>query len=306
MKILELAQDYENITIFRHQLSDHDAMGSQFALKLYLKTAFPQKHIYALGHSVGACAKFYPSVDDAEDEIVANSIAFVLDSSTRERIDDQRYATAQKIIKIDHHIPVDDYADESLVLPQAAATCEILTFLFEEEGQALSKEIATYLYYGISADSLSFTTNNTSEKTLLAASKLLPYGVDVTATNMVMTGMDENKFRYNALVRSHCQRKGNVAYSIMRRSEYEAYGMDYRQAKENVTALGGVEEFEIWCLFTESEEKENYFHGSLRSRSKALNEVASRYRGGGHKNACGVKFLTLSEIDAIVHELNLI
>ena len=68
MQLLSLVKDFDIITIFRHQIADHDALGSQFAMKEYLKTVFPEKEVYALGKSVGPAAKLFPDIDEIEDE----------------------------------------------------------------------------------------------------------------------------------------------------------------------------------------------------------------------------------------------
>ena len=49
----ELIQHYDLITVFRHQNPDPDALGSQWGLVSWLKSTFPNKQIYALGHHVG-------------------------------------------------------------------------------------------------------------------------------------------------------------------------------------------------------------------------------------------------------------
>lgn len=301
MKLLSLVKDYKNVTIFRHQIADHDAMGAQFGLKEYLQSAYPEKNVYAIGESVGTCAKLYPAIDIVSDEVVADSIAFVLDSANRNRIDDSRFLNAKKIIKIDHHIVVDEYADESYVDTSAAATCEILTFMFNEEGGFISPTCAKYLYYGLIADSISFTTANTTANTLLAGSILVKCGVDVRNVRSETTGMSKEEFYYINEIRSNAKVYGKVVYSIMDEETYKKYGLTYNQAKEKVYALADVYDFEIWCLFSQDGE---LYNGSLRSRKAAINTVANNYNGGGHKNACGVKRLTLEMITSLVHDLN--
>lgn len=301
MKLLSLVRDYKNVTIFRHQIADHDAMGAQFGLKEYIQTAYPYKNVYAIGNSVGSCAKLYPSVDEVSDEIIADSIAIVLDSADRNRVDDIRFLKAKEIVKIDHHIVVDEYANHTYVDTNAAATCEILTFLFKEESGFISSLCAKYLYYGLIADSLSFTTSNTSSKTLLAGSILVDCGVNVSDVRRETSGMSANEFYYMNEIRSNVKVCGKVAYAIMKEETYKKYGLTYTQAKEKVFALADVDEFEIWCLFSE---ENDYFNGSLRSKKVAINSVANKYQGGGHKNACGVKRLTLDTIEALVHDLN--
>lgn len=305
MQLLSLVHDFDIITIFRHQIADHDALGSQFALKEYLQTIYPDKKIYALGNSVGACAKLFPQIDECSDEEVKNSIAIVLDSANTNRVDDERFKTAKCVVKIDHHIVVEEYGDYALVDIKAAATCEILTFLFKEMGNKITPLCAKYLYYGLTADSLNFTTTNTTSNTLLAGAYLVECGVNPSEVRRDTSGMSRKEFEYLNYIRSHVQVHGKVAYTIIDRDVYEKFGLSYTQAKEKVFALADVDDFEVWCLFSEDEVKtEKVYNGSLRSKLVPINKVANLYGGGGHKNACGVKNLTFDKIKELVNDLN--
>ncbi|NBK98513.1 MAG: bifunctional oligoribonuclease/PAP phosphatase NrnA [Erysipelotrichia bacterium] len=305
MNILEIVQPFDVVTIFRHQIADQDALGAQFGMKLFLETAFPDKKIYALGDSVGSCAKLFPDVDHVDDDTIKNSVAIVLDTADAARVDDERFTTAKKIVKIDHHIVVEDYAQVAYVDVKAAATCELLAFMFQGCNVAINKQCAKYLYYGLIADSINFTTNNTTANTLLAAAYLVSCGVNVNEVKQETSGMSLAEYNYVSDIRNKVILKGKVAYAIMEAKDYEKYGMNYNQAKEKVFAMANVNEFEIYCLFTEDTSYEKpLYNGSLRSKQVAINEVAAKYDGGGHKNACGVKKLSLTDIDAIVDDFN--
>ena len=136
MQLLSLVKDFDIITIFRHQVADHDALGAQFAMKEYLKTAFPEKEVYALGKSVGPGARLYPSIDEVDDEKVYNSVAIVLDSANKDRVDDARFQKAKCILKIDHHIVVDEYVDADGISARirSFAVYDYLKSILESEG----------------------------------------------------------------------------------------------------------------------------------------------------------------------------
>lgn len=305
MNILDIVSNYDVITIFRHQIADQDALGAQFGMKCFLETAYPNKQVYALGDSIGSCKRLFPEVDHVDDETVKKSIAIVLDTADAKRIDDERFSSADKIVKIDHHIIVEDYADVAYVDTKAAATCEILAFMFQGCNIKVSAQCAEYLYFGLIADSIGFTTNNTTMNTLLAAAFLIECGVKVNEVKQKTSGIALNEYNYVNCIRNRVILKGNVAYAIMNEEDYLKYGMNYNQAKEKVFAMADVNEFKIWCLFTEDTAYgKQMYNGSLRSKNVAINEIAANFNGGGHKNACGVKKLTLFDIDKIITELN--
>ena len=69
-------------------------------------------------------------------------------------------------------------------------------------------------------------------------------------------------------------------------------------ARNFIDELGHVKEFQIWTIFTEN--NKHLFDGSLRSKKATINDIARNYQGGGHKNASGVKNLTMEDIDSIL------
>ena len=303
--LLNEIKDYQTITLFRHQSADADALGSQFGMKLFLEANCPNVKVYALGDDVGSSAELFPPIDHVDDELIKQSCAIILDTANAERIDDARALSAKKIIKIDHHIVVDEYADVAYVDTTAAATCEILSDLFKETGKVVNEECAKYLYLGLLADSISFTTSSTTANTLKSAAFLVSCGLNVNKINQERSGFSLNDFIYVTKVRNRYQLDGNVAYSIMQVEDYAPLGFDYNLAKEKVFALANVKEFEIYCLFTEdaSYESKGLYNGSLRSKNVAIDKVANKYNGGGHAQACGVKKLTLEDIQNLVNDL---
>ena len=305
MKLIKLIEENDIITIFRHQFADPDAMGSQMGLKAFIESNYPEKEVYALGDSIGSCAYMFPGVDHVDDEVIANSLAIVCDTANADRVDDERFNTAKMVLKIDHHVVVDEFATKAIVNTKASATCEIVADIIKESNMNVSYECAKYLYFGLLADSANFTTSNTTANTLLCASYLVSQGLEVNKLLQERTNLSLNDFYYISDIRSKAIVKDKVIFSIMNKNDYEKYGFDYKFAKEKVFTLANINEIEIWCLFTQDDESEEVvFNGSLRSKNYAINEVANKYSGGGHKNACGVKKLTLEDLDQLIKDLN--
>lgn len=303
MDLLTLIKDYDTICLFRHQIADADALGSQFGLKSFIEQVYPEKKVYALGNSLGSCAYLFPSIDEVDDSIIQQSLAIVTDTANSERVDDARFLSAKKIVKIDHHVIVDNYAHEEIVDVKASATCEILAKLFKDSGVSINTSCAKYLYLGLLADSANFTTTNTSATTLEMGAYLVSCGLNVNEVLQERTNLTLNDYQYTTLVRSKAQVKDKVIYAVMEREDYTKFGFTYNEAKEKVFCMSNINEMEMWCLFTKDQEKDVY-HGSLRSKNFEINEVANTFGGGGHKHACGVKNLSLSTIDELLNALN--
>ena len=84
--IYKKIKEYENIVIVRHQNSDMDALGSQFALKEWINLNFPSKKVYCLGENHQKYTKqFIPKSDIFDCNVPFLGIC--LDVNSIDRID---------------------------------------------------------------------------------------------------------------------------------------------------------------------------------------------------------------------------
>ncbi len=296
-KIQEEIEQHETITIFRHQFPDMDAIGSQIGLKKALQNIYPEKKIYALG----TMSKDDETMDSVDDETIKNSLAIVLDTANKERIDDPRFMLAKSRIRIDHHVPVETLASLEWLEPEASATCELIALFFKAQNLSIPKEAAQYLYEGLVADNIRYTTSNTRPESLLAGAYLIEQGANVQKANDKNFGISLRDFRYETEVRNNALYQEGVLYAIMNIESYEEEGLTFSQAKEKVYALSGVNEVKAWALFTEKEP--NAFNASLRSRSLDVREIAADFGGGGHTCAAGIKGLDQKQVLQIIDRL---
>lgn len=302
-EFLEKIESFSSICVFRHEHPDCDALGAQFGLCTWLKTYFPSKKVYALGSETSDQFDF-PKLDVVQDSIIEKSLAIVVDTANRERVDDQRFRKAKEILKIDHHLKVDDFGNTQIVLEGCAATCQILTLLiYGLKEYPLTKEIATYLYTGIVTDSLNFTANYTDSDTLLAASYLLELGLDPSKLSQRLFDQNFASLKFKSFLFSNIKLyQDHIAYVILEQQDLDQWHISASEARSKVNTLAGIKEFWIWALFTYDQET-GYYAASLRSKQISIHEVANAYHGGGHKNACGVKNLSKKDIESLLQDL---
>ncbi|MBP3892066.1 MAG: bifunctional oligoribonuclease/PAP phosphatase NrnA [Solobacterium sp.] len=303
-QIVEQIKNYDTITIFRHLHPDCDALGSQFGLKTWIQQQFPEKQVYALGYETSTQGDF-PALDTLEDERIKKSLAIVVDTSGPERVDDDRFLQAEYVIKIDHHPDLDYYGHVRYVLTKAAATCEILTdFFYEYDPRSITKEVAYYLYQGLLTDSLCFRTANTTSNTLKCASILAQQDLDIPYINRMLFDHSLSHFYKANYIRQHVQIiDDQFAYVLLSKEELKQLDLVDHMARHYIDEIGQVTEFKIWCIFTELEDEDGLYDGSLRSKTIQINHIASAYNGGGHANACGVNHINRTEIDALIADL---
>ncbi len=296
----EIIKGFTKITVFRHENPDGDALGSQFALKYMIEDNFKDVEVKALGYEAYFKDLFDKS-DMVDEDFIKDSLAIVCDTANSSRVDDQRYTSAKKIVKIDHHPNLEPFGDINIVDIKYAATCELLSELFFKEDLIISEKTAKMLYIGILTDTLAFKTNNTTENTLLMASKLVKCGINIPLINQIVFNDDLKTFKFKTLLRNKLQVQDRVGYIVYSHDEIIDSKLKAGDIRGFINEIGNIKELEAWCIFTEKIiDHKPLYDGSLRSKNIAVNTIAGLYNGGGHKNASGVKNLTLVQVFEII------
>ena len=70
-----------------------------------------------------------------------------------------------------------------------------------------------------------------------------------------------------------------------------------------INNLTFVQEIIIWVFFTE-DIKNNVIKANIRSRGPIINEVATKYGGGGHIYASGARLKTWDEAEELIKDLD--
>ena len=301
--IFEAIKDFNTITIFRHVFADMDAIGSQFGLKYYLKNKYPNKAVYCIGSDCPVSQRNNVYMDVVDDQVIKSSLAIVLDTSNAARIDDDRYKLAKKSIRIDHHVRVETICDEEWIDDKASATCELIALYLKDQNASIPVEAALMLYLGLTADNIRFTTNNVRPATFDAAKYLFEQGVDVTKVEQLNFSKSMSDYKYETVVRNHTTLRNKFLYSILECEDYENLGLSFTDAKDKVYCMAGIENVEMWALFTRMEDRIHY-SASLRSRNIPIRDVAVNFGGGGHECASGIKNLTRDQVHQIIEILS--
>ena len=307
--IIELIKENDIITIFRHEMADGDAFGSQCGLASWLKMTFIDKEVYCLGEIDSENLELFSGMDQIDDQKIKNSLAIVLDTANQPRIDDKRFALAKSIIKIDHHIEVDDYGDAKYVDTSKSSTCEMVADVINnyQDITTIDQKTASYLYMGLLTDTNRFSTTNTSGSTLLMASKLAQTGIDVADLSYQIFKKSKAYFTLASYIRTQAVFDQTVplAYVYVTKQTMNDYHVSYNIAKDLVNEFNNVEGLLVWVLFIEDEKHDvGFFNGSIRSRKPIVNDIAANFGGGGHLHAAGTKGLTIDDTKRLIEMLS--
>ena len=151
-EILEKVKAYDRILLFRHFRPDGDATGSTKGLQAILRLTFPEKEIYLQNDDFSDYMAFLgPEDAPLDDSLYADALGIVLDTGTAARISNQKYKLCKELIKIDHHIPVENYAPLCWVEEERSSVCEMVAHFYYtfRDQLKIDLEAATYLYTGM-------------------------------------------------------------------------------------------------------------------------------------------------------------
>lgn len=282
---------------------DGDCTGATKGLKAILKLTYPQKEILLVdGQTSDFLAFLGPDDGEVADELYADALGIVLDTGTAARISNPKFRLCKELVKIDHHIPVDDYAQYSWVEEERSSCCEMIAhfyYTFRDELK-IDKEAATYIYAGMVTDSGRFQFRSVDGDTLRLAGMLLDQGVDTDSLYAHLYLRDFEQLKFKAQVyRDMKITENGVAYIYVSRAMKEQYGLSNESASACVSYLENIKGCLCWIAFIETEDN---IRVRLRSRFAPVNTVAERYRGGGHACACGATVYDRQEVYALLRE----
>lgn len=301
--ILDKIKEYDKIFIFRHMRMDGDCVGATKGLQALLKLTYPQKDIRIADFQHSDYLSFLGE-DNEEilDADYADALGIVLDTATGERISNQKFHLCKELVKIDHHIPVDDYAHYIWVEEERSSCCEMVAYFYQtfREELKIDKEAATYLYTGMVTDSGRFQFRSVDGDTMRLAGMLLDQGIDTDTlyANLYLRDFNELKFK-SQVYRDMQVTENGVAYIFVSKEMKETYGLTNESAGAVVSYLENIRGCLCWIAFIETEEN---IRVRLRSRFAPINVIAEHYRGGGHACASGATVYDKEEVEALLKE----
>lgn len=303
-RFVKLVENHDKIIILRHQNPDLDALGSQFGLYHALKARYPRKTILVAGDT--NAQNRFGALDPVTDDDYRSALVVILDTVAKQMLEGDRYAQADTLVLIDHHHNNPDVRHDLLIAdPAASSTAELLTRLFLENGWTIPVPAAEALYAGIVADTGRFLYKNITPATFRTAAALLECGIDTqTIYDRMYSETISMKKLKNAFAASISYTVKNVAYRKNDAAFLAAHGIDSHTVSRGlVNQMAGIEEVPIWANFT-YDQNTGKILCELRSRRIPIIDVAKKFGGGGHLQACGCIVDTWEETNAVLAELD--
>lgn len=195
----------------------------------------------------------------------------------------------QATINIDHHVTNTRFGSVNCVVPEAAATAEILELMRESLGVPMNAPLATAMLAGIYGDTLGLRTPSTTPSTMRVAAELVEAGAEI---DLVVDWLFRVK-PYSAVklwgeALGAAGWSGPVIWTSVNREMLDRTQSSASEAEGLINFLAGTIGARAAAV---AYEESNGWRISLRSVHDAVDvsSLAQSYGGGGHPRAAGLR-----------------
>jgi phosphoesterase RecJ-like protein len=289
-EIADAIRTRERFVIVSHVRPDGDAIGSQLAMTLALRSLGKQARAVSRDKPPAPMLVF-PGVGEIEiaDRVDDPGDAVIV----MECGDLQRTGIAGLergfVINIDHHLGNTNYGALNWFDLSAAACGEMVFEVIRALGVPLTTDIATHVYVAILTDTGSFHYSNITPRTFDICRQCVEAGVSPPA--VARSIFDSNnlgrlKLFGAVLSRMQLDESGRIATVYVDRSLASECGGTYDDTEGLINLPLTVKEIVAVVFFKENGPDD--WRISMRSKGEIdVNAIAKEFGGGGHKNASG-------------------
>ena len=245
------------------------------------------------------------SLDKVEDySELEGALLIVLDVPNFSRVDGIDNLSYNAILKIDHHPAEDivgnvDWTDEDY-----ASTCEMVANYLLNSKMVVDQKIAENLFLGIVSDSDRFLLSNTTINSFRTTVQLLekvPFNFVSSYEKLYEKDFKELQF-WAYIINNLNITDNKFGYIIINEDTLAKFNVDASTASNLVNDFHSVNELVCW-VFAIYDTRNSIYKINIRSKGPVINEVASKYNGGGHKYASGARLKTKKEVEALFKAL---
>ena len=304
-RIFKKIKQYDNIIIARHTSPDPDAVASEISLRDAIKLTFPKKRVFAVGATVSKF-KYYGTLDKLDEKIFEeNTLLIALDVPNKARIDGLDINKVTEMFKIDHHPSEEDFGECDWVDETSSSTCQMIIELVLTTPIKYDRKIAENLFLGVVSDSERFLISYTTPKTFMLVGKLLEKtGIDFTSLYSYLYERNIDEIRFHGYISENLITTENgLAYIEISSDILKKYNVDSATPSNMINDFSNIKDIYIWTFIT-YDEKNGLYKINIRSKGPVINDVATKYGGGGHKMASGIRLKDKSLIPKLIEDLD--
>jgi len=283
-----------------HVGPDGDTLGSMLGLKFALEKARPsiQRVDCVISGKMPDVYSFLPGIRDvlrmetATTLLPRYDLAICVDCGSKDRLGlgQKPFNEAETSINIDHHVSNDRFGKINVVVPDAAASGEVVFNLLKAMKIPMDASIATCLYTAIMTDTGNFKYSSTSAQVMEVASHLINAGAGPEYIyKQIYEKMPWCQVALQAHIVGNTQfnQGGLLAWASISRSDLERFSAEDEHVDGLVESLRQIDGVLVSAIFKETQS--GHTKVSLRSDTLEINVAAimGMFQGGGHHMAAG-------------------
>ena len=303
-RILDKIKEYDSIVLGRHFRPDGDAVGSTKGLKRILELTYPEKRIYITSSDYSDYLSFLGGDDgEVSEEIIRSSLVILLDTATLDRMSYKKLSEGKEMIKIDHHIKVEEWNAIEWIEDRRSSCSEMIADFYNtfRDELRIDREAATCIYTGMVTDSGRFSFSSTTGDTLRMAALMLDQGVDVETLQAYLELKDMSFYRYREALFGMVKKEESGLLWVYVDDEFQKkWNLTREEASESVSFMSSVKGSICWLAFISN--GDGTIRVRLRSRFMTVDKLANRYHGGGHDRASGATCYSEDEMMVLVRD----
>jgi phosphoesterase RecJ-like protein len=290
-EVAKLIKAHKSFLITTHVNPDGDGLGAESALFTALRKL--GKKVQVVNHDplpykfdFLAFAPFYQT----SDHIPEHEVCLALDAGDftriREGVKRSEFAT---LVNIDHHYSNDHYGNYNLVVPEAAATGEVVYELIKALKVKVNKDIAEGIYTSIVTDTGRFRYPSTTPRIFRLAADLEEAGADISKISESIFGdISKEALELTRLALASIQTTdgGAIGCMTLTQGDFIKSKASDDDTENLINLVRNLDTVQIAAFL--KERHDGRIKLSLRSKNGInVSDVAKIFGGGGHSYAAG-------------------
>ncbi len=309
---------FKNIAIISHIRPDADAIGSQVALALWLKSH--GKNVVAhnddqVPDNISWLTGFFPVANQDESALNSCDAIVFVDGNDPKRFGRHEAwfrESEQPKFMIDHHPQPSDIFRQTLSVTKAGSTAELIYLIIREHDlENLSPEMCRAIYTGIMTDTGSFRFDSVGPHTHEIIADVIKRG-NINVSEIHQKVYDNRTLNQLSLLSrvlgtTELDERTQLATITVTETDLAETGSTHDDLEGFIAHPLSLRDCTVAVLFSERDGKVKM---SLRSKADFdVNKLARFFDGGGHQKAAGAWHpgpleKAVSEIKEKVRELS--
>jgi len=280
-----LIANAKRIILFRHIGADQDAIAAVASMKVLIDKKYPKKEVII--------SKEKNNFANLTDE----DLVIIMDVGESQRIAGSYFGTP-KTARIDHH-KTGMICDVTIEDVNAGSTAELLTLFYNQKDYPLDKKVCELLFKGIISDT-GRMQYSLSPSTIAALGIIQSYKIDYkNIYNQMYSKSPASIKARKYILNNFLTTEHGVAYLFIDSKKALAAGVNINDVTSMPYELENMEGHPIWMI---AAQRKDGIYIRLRSRGIDIRELAKKYNGGGHMEACGIKLANRKELTKFIDD----